>query len=79
MKDLATLYGELFDLFINSKWAKDDLAAFKVQVGDNYCNGLLFIGRATNGWTSFCPVNLIEMTLCKIIVCLIRIRIFLIG
>lgn len=57
MKDLAALYGELFDLFKNSKWAKDDLAAFKVQVGDNYCKGPLFIGRATNGWTSFCPVQ----------------------
>lgn len=57
MKDLETLYGELFDLFRNSEWEKDDLAAFKVQVGDNYSNGPLFIGRATNGWTSFCPIQ----------------------
>ena len=55
MEDIETLYGELFDLFYDSKWANDELAAFKMQVGDNYENGPLFIGRATNGWTPFCP------------------------
>ena len=55
MEDVESLYGELFDLFYNSKWADDELAAFKMQVGDNYENGPLFVGRATNGWTPFCP------------------------
>ena len=55
MEDIESLYGELFDLFYDSKWANDELAAFKMQVGDNYENGPLFVGRAPNGWTSFCP------------------------
>ena len=55
MEDIENLYGELFDLFYNSKWADDELAAFKMQVGDNYENGPLFVGRAPKGWTPFCP------------------------
>ena len=55
MDNFETLYGELFDLFYDSEWGDNELAAFKMQVGDDYENGPLFVGRAPNGWASFYP------------------------
>ena len=55
MSCIEELYGDLYDRFYESKWANNRLTAFKLQVGEDYCSGPLFIGRAPNGWSSFCP------------------------